>query len=75
MDFFDRSKRRLFRYLVAIVVALLLINLSLLSGVDVRSNIKSIPIPLPIPGKGSGSGPKASLSAQFPRPKVPISIF
>jgi hypothetical protein len=42
---FDRGKRRLFLLLTAVAFIVLLTNISLLSGTDVRATIKKIPIP------------------------------
>ncbi len=42
---FDRGKRRLFLLLTAVAFIVLLTNISLLSGTDVRATIKHIPIP------------------------------
>jgi hypothetical protein len=51
---FDRGKRRLFLLLTAVALIVLLTNLSLLSGTDVRAKIKNIPIPIPGQDKESG---------------------
>jgi hypothetical protein len=50
----DRGKRRLFLCLTAVALIVLLTNLSLLSGSDVRAKIKNIPVP--IPGQDHDSG-------------------
>ncbi len=42
---FDRGKRRIFLLLAVIGSVVLLLNLSLLSGTDVKSKIEKIPIP------------------------------
>lgn len=42
---FDRGKRRIFLLLTAVAFIILLTNISLLSGTDVRAKIKNIPIP------------------------------
>jgi len=42
---FDRGKRRLFLLLTGVAFVVLLTNISLLSGTDVRTTIKHIPIP------------------------------
>jgi hypothetical protein len=42
---FDRGKRRIFFFLATIGVFILFINLSLLSGKDVRSAADQIPVP------------------------------
>lgn len=42
---FDRGKRRVFLLLSGVAFVVLVLNLSMLSGTDVRSTIKSIPIP------------------------------
>jgi hypothetical protein len=54
---FDRGKRRLFLFLTAVALIVLLTNLSLLSGTDVRAKIKNIPVP--IPGQDNDSGQNA----------------
>ena len=42
---FDRGKRRIFLFLASLGVFVLLINVSLLSGKDVKSKVEQIPIP------------------------------
>jgi hypothetical protein len=42
---FDRGKRRVFVLLAGVAFVVLILNLSMLSGTDVRSTIKNIPIP------------------------------
>ncbi|KAG0648820.1 Beta-1 [Hyphodiscus hymeniophilus] len=58
---FDSGKRRVFVFLSGLAVVVLFINLSLLSGTDVQSKIKSIPIP----GKPKAAAPDPNL------PKIP----
>ena len=50
---FDRGKRRVFVLLAGVAFIVLVLNLSMLSGTDVRSTIKNIPIP----GKPKGTSP------------------
>ncbi|KAI9810304.1 MAG: hypothetical protein M1827_006354 [Pycnora praestabilis] len=45
MSLFDRGKRRLFFLVALIGIIFLLLNLTILSGTDVRSKIAKIPIP------------------------------
>lgn len=66
MDLFTHSgKRKLFFFLAAIVAIILLVNLTSLSGADVRSKIKSIPIS--IPGKGKDSGQSVAPDPNLPK--------
>lgn len=44
---FDRGRRRIFIYLSAIGFIILLLNLTLLTGTDVKSKIENIPIHIP----------------------------
>jgi hypothetical protein len=64
MATFDRRKRRLFLLLTALAFIVLLTNLSLLSGTDVRAKIKNIPIQIPgqdkEPGQNATPDPNAS---------------
>ncbi|EPE29541.1 hypothetical protein GLAREA_00701 [Glarea lozoyensis ATCC 20868] len=49
---FDPGKKRFFTLLVAISVTVFIVNIILVSGTDVKSKIRKIPIP--IPGKQNG---------------------
>jgi hypothetical protein len=49
---FDPGKKRFFILLAGISVAVFIINVLLVSGTDVKSKLRKIPIPLP--GKQSG---------------------
>jgi hypothetical protein len=49
---FDPGKKRFFTLLAAISVSVFIVNILLISGTDVKSKIRKIPIP--IPGKQSG---------------------
>ncbi|KAI9849386.1 MAG: hypothetical protein M1830_007113, partial [Pleopsidium flavum] len=65
MGSFDRSKRRLFFAVASIGVFIILANVLILSGADVRSRIDKIPIPgkqqkPPRPGASNASLPKFS---------------
>jgi len=53
---FDRGKRRIFLLLAAVGSVVLLLNLSLLSGTDLKSKIEEIPIYLPTKDKKPNSG-------------------
>jgi hypothetical protein len=65
----DRTTRRLFLFLAAIGVVILLVNLSLLSGTDVQSNILNIPISIPgtdsKPSTGQTAPPDTNVSSHF----------
>jgi hypothetical protein len=67
MAAFDRGKRRLFLFLAAIGFVILLVNLSLLSGRDLRSKIKKIPIIIPEKEKSPGGStpPNPNVSPAF----------
>jgi hypothetical protein len=53
---FDRGKRRIFLLLAAVGSVVLLLNLSLLSGTDLKSKIEKVPIHLPGKDKKPNSG-------------------
>jgi len=64
MGGFDRGKQRVFFLLAAVGILMMLLNLFLLSGADVPSTVKNLP--LPIPGKeksGQNSPPDPNASA------------
>ena len=74
---FDRGKRRVFFLLTVVAFFVLLTNLSLLSGTDVREKIKNIPIPIPGQDKESGKNappdPNASYTLKWQQ--RPTDIF
>ena len=53
---FDRGRRRIFLFLAAIATVILFMNVALLTGTDVQSKIKNIPIHIPGADKESPSG-------------------
>jgi hypothetical protein len=59
---FDRGNRRLFLLLTAVAFFVLLTNISLLSGTDVRTTIKHIPIPGQDKDAGQNAPPDPSAS-------------
>ncbi len=59
---FDRGNRRLFLLLTAVALFVLLTNISLLSGTDVRAKIKNIPIPGQDKDAGQNAPPDPSAS-------------
>ena len=59
---FDRGKRRLFLLLTAVAFIVLLTNISLLSGTDVRTTIKHIPIPGQETDTGQNAPPGSNAS-------------
>jgi hypothetical protein len=65
----DRTTRRLFLFLAAIGVVILLVNLSLLSGTDVQSKILNIPISIPgtdkKPSPGQTAPPDTNVSSHL----------
>lgn len=65
----DRTTRRLFLFLAAIGVVILLVNLSLLWGTDVQSKILNIPISIPgtdkKPSAGQTPPPDTNVSSHF----------
>ena len=65
----DRGRRQIFIFLAAIAFVILFMNLALLSGTDVRSKIKSIPIHIPLTKATPASGEDAP-----PNPDVSFAI-
>lgn len=63
----DRGKQQFFFLIAAIAAFVFVTNIVLLSGVDVRTRIKNIPIP--IPGKGKDGNSAA------PDPNARISFY
>lgn len=55
----DRGQRRFFLFLAITGLVILLFNLSMLSGADVRSKVKKIPLP------GLKSKPDSDVSTVF----------
>jgi hypothetical protein len=70
MTGFDRGRRRIFLFLAAIGAVILLMNLSLLSGTDVQSKIKNIPVHIPLTDKKPESGKDTA-----PNPNVRFYSF
>ncbi len=59
MAAFERGRQRIFLFLATIGAVILFMNLTLLTGTDVTSQIKNIPIHIPLGDKSSPSGQDA----------------